>query len=67
MYLFEKNRKTQSSIKYIGTVARGVMANMSELAKIRGTVMKRYRIVPRAVSNKGGSLIPLVLIFFTGS
>ena len=29
--------------------------------------MKRYRIVPSKVSNKGGSLIPLVLIFFIGS
>ena len=54
-------------MKYIATAIRGVIAKISEFAKIRGTVMKRYRIVPRAVSNKGGSLIPLVLIFFTGS
>ena len=54
-------------MKYIATAIRGVIAKMSELAKIRGTVMKRYRTVPSAVSNKGGLLIPLVPIFFNGS
>ena len=67
MYVFENIRKMVNSIKYIGKAIWGVIASINEFAKILGTVIKRYRNVPIIVSIKGGSFIPRVLVFFSGS
>ena len=46
----DTQRKIDNSTMYIATAIIGVMANIKELANMRGTVINRYRMVPKRVS-----------------
>ena len=54
-------------MKYIGKARRGVIDKINVLAKILGTVRKRYKTAPIIVSLIGGLFIPLVRDLFIGS